>query len=98
MVSGTYIDSGWVPNTSTAQWIVAPGAKTPGGTANVGGPQLPGNGTTGNNDSTFVYQLAFNITGTGSGAYPRERRSGSWLPSHVRLPASRGSPPRSTPT
>lgn len=67
VVSSSYIDPGWAPNTSTAQWIVPPGAKNPSGTANVGGDQLPGNGTTGNNDATYAYQLAFTISGTGSG-------------------------------
>ncbi|MGA3008471.1 MAG: hypothetical protein ABSE59_11340, partial [Opitutaceae bacterium] len=72
-----YIDSGWVQNTGTAQWIVPPGAMTAatGGTANAGGVYLPGNGGTGaagqpNNtadteEAVFVYTLAFNITGTG---------------------------------
>ena len=68
VVSNSYIDSGWTPNTSTARWIVPPGAKNSSGTTNVGGDLLPGNGTTGNNDATFVYQLAFNVAGTGTGA------------------------------
>lgn len=68
VVSPSYIDAGWVPNTSSAQWIVPPGAKTSGGTANVGGDYLPGNGTSGNNDASYVYQLAFTISGTGGGA------------------------------
>lgn len=67
VVSGSYIDGAWTQNTSTSQWITAPGAKTSGGTANIGGDLLPGNGTSGNNDTTFVYQLAFTISGTGSG-------------------------------
>lgn len=68
VVSNSNIDGGWVPNTSSAKWIVPPGARNASGTANVGGVRLPGNGTSGNNDATFVYQLAFNIGGTGSGA------------------------------
>lgn len=67
VVSNSYIDSAWVQNTGSAQWIVPPGARNGSGTANVGGDLLPGNGTTGNNDATYVYQLAFTISGTGSG-------------------------------
>jgi hypothetical protein len=75
VVSGSYIDAGWTPNTTNAQWIVPPGASTAatGGTLNVGGDYLPGNGTGGNNnaftrnEATFAYTLAFNIVGTGSG-------------------------------
>ncbi|MFI5336783.1 MAG: hypothetical protein ACHQ5A_08365 [Opitutales bacterium] len=69
VVSSSYIDAGWVQNTSSAQWIVPPGAKTAatGGTANVGGDYLPGNGTSGTNTAQFTYTLAFTITGTGSG-------------------------------
>lgn len=66
VVSPAYIDAGWTQNTSTAQWIVPPGAKNPGGTANVGGDQLPGNGNAGTNKATYVYQLAFTISGTGT--------------------------------
>jgi hypothetical protein len=51
---------GWVGNTSTAQWITAPG--------NGGSDSLPGNGTTGPNAASYVYRLAFTIAGTGSGA------------------------------
>lgn len=67
--TANYIDSAYVPNTSSAQWITAPGAMTAtsGGTVNIGGDNLPGNGTTGTNIATYVYQLAFTITGTGSG-------------------------------
>jgi len=67
VVSASNLDAAWVPNTSTAQWITAPGAKTAGGATNAGGDYLPGNGTSGNNDATFVYQLAFTIGGTGTG-------------------------------
>ena len=69
VVSSSYIDAGWTQNTGSAQWIVAPGASTAatGGTINVGGDYLPGNGDTGANNGIFVYTLAFNITGTGSG-------------------------------
>ncbi len=67
--TANYIDGAYVPNTSSAQWITAPGAMTAitGGTANIGGDDLPGNGTTGDNMAIYVYQLAFTISGTGSG-------------------------------
>lgn len=69
VLSSDYIDAAYVANTSTAQWITAPGAKTAasGGTANVGGDYLPGNGTSGNNSAYYVYRLAFTIGGTGTG-------------------------------
>ena len=69
VVSGSHIDSAWVPNTSTAQWITAPGASTApsGGTVNAGGDYLPGNGTSGANDARYVYRLAFTISGSTSG-------------------------------
>lgn len=69
VVSSSYIDAGWTQNTASAKWIVPPGASTSatGGTLNVGGDYLPGNGNTGTNLGTFVYTLAFNIVGTGSG-------------------------------
>jgi hypothetical protein len=74
VVSSNYIDAGWTKNTATAQWIVPPGATTAatGGTTNAGGDFLPGNGNNGNNnngsknEATFVYTLAFNISGFGS--------------------------------
>ncbi len=67
--TANYIDGAYVANTSSSQWITAPGAMTAvtGGTVNIGGDNLPGNGTTGTNIATYVYQLAFTITGTGSG-------------------------------
>jgi hypothetical protein len=67
--TANYIDGAYVPNTGSAQWITAPGAMTTttGGTVNVGGDNLPGNGTTGSNIATYVYQMAFTITGTGTG-------------------------------
>jgi hypothetical protein len=67
--TANYIDGAYVANTSSAQWITAPGAMTAatGGTANLGGDYLPGNGATGSNAAFYVYQLAFNISGTGSG-------------------------------
>jgi len=70
VVSGSFIDGAWVQNTSSAQWITAPGASTAqsGGTTNVGGDYLPGNGTSGNNSAYYVYRLAFQITGSGTGA------------------------------
>ncbi|MFA6287560.1 MAG: hypothetical protein WC661_09260 [Opitutaceae bacterium] len=69
VLSSSYIDYAYVPNTSSAQWITAPGAMTAisGGTVNIGGDYLPGNGTTGSNMAIYVYQLAFTITGTGTG-------------------------------
>jgi hypothetical protein len=69
VVSSAYIDSGWTQNTTTAQWIVPPGARSAatGGTANTGGDFLPGNGNSGANMGIYVYTLAFTITGTGSG-------------------------------
>lgn len=69
VVSGSYIDGAWVQNTTSAQWITAPGATTAasGGSANVGGDFLPGNGTSGTNTATYLYRLAFTISGTGSG-------------------------------
>jgi hypothetical protein len=72
------IDSGWVQNTSNAQWIIPPGASTAatGGTTNAGGVYLPGNGGTGaagqpnntadTNEGVYVYTLAFNVTGSGT--------------------------------
>lgn len=49
VVSDTYIDAGWTQNTSSSKRIVAPGARTAatGGTVNVGGDFLPGNGERG---------------------------------------------------
>lgn len=69
VLSSSYIDAAYVANTSSAQWITAPGARTAatGGTANVGGDYLPGNGTSGTNSAFYVYRLAFTIAGTGSG-------------------------------
>jgi hypothetical protein len=69
VVSGNYIDSGWVANTSTAQWITAPGAATNSGGSgvNTGGDFLPGNGTSGSNAARYVYRLAFTVSGTGTG-------------------------------
>lgn len=59
--------SGYTPNTSSAQWITAPGATNSSGTSpNTGGDFLPGNGTTTPNEGIYVYTLAFNITGSGA--------------------------------
>jgi hypothetical protein len=68
VVSSSFIDAGWVQNTDSAQWIVPPGASTAssGGTTNIGGDYLPGNGTTGTNTASYLYRLAFTIYGTGS--------------------------------
>jgi len=69
VLSPTYIDAAYVANSASSKWITAPGASTAatGGTANVGGDYLPGNGTTGANRAQYVYRLAFTIVGTGSG-------------------------------
>lgn len=69
VLSSSYIDAAYVANTPDAQWITAPGASTAatGGTTNVGGDYLPGNGTTGTNSAYYVYRLAFTINGTGTG-------------------------------
>ena len=69
VVSSSFIDAGWVPNSTTSRWITAPGASTAatGGTANTGGDYLPGNGNSGTNSAFYVYRLAFTIGGTGSG-------------------------------
>lgn len=59
--------SGYTQNTSTAQWITAPGAYDPNtGTYNTGGNFLPGNGTSTPNEGIYVYTLAFTISGTGA--------------------------------
>jgi hypothetical protein len=65
-----YISSeGYVQNTSTAQWITAPGAATDtnGDSPDTGGNYLPGNGTTGTNSAEYIYTMTFSITGSGSG-------------------------------
>ena len=60
-------DSGYTPNTSSAQWITAPGATNSSGTSpNTGGDFLPGNGNTGSNEGVYIYTLAFTINGTGA--------------------------------
>src|ERR1035438_5610312 len=53
--------SGYTPNTSTAEWVVAPGAGTnsTGSSPNTGGFYLPGNGNSGSNEGIYVYTLAF---------------------------------------
>jgi hypothetical protein len=56
--------SGYTPNTTTSQWITAPGATNSAGTnPNTGGDFLPGNGDTGSNEGVYVYTLAFQING-----------------------------------
>jgi hypothetical protein len=67
VLSGSYIDAAYVPNSSSSQWITAPGARTAatGGTANVGGDYLPGNGTSGTNTAIYNYTTSFTISGTG---------------------------------
>lgn len=66
--------SSYIQDTSQAQWITAPGASTStsGGSTNQGGLFLPGNGTSGKNESVFIYTLAFTISGTGSGTVSNE--------------------------
>lgn len=59
--------SGYTANTSSAQWITAPGATNSSGTSpNTGGDFLPGNGNTGANEGIYIYTLAFTITGSGT--------------------------------
>lgn len=67
VIDENYIDGAYVANTSSAQWITAPGAMTSasGGTANIGGDYLPGNGTTGVNSAQYIYTLEFTVYGTG---------------------------------
>ena len=63
-------DSTYTPNTSTAQWITAPGAHTTsstGSATNAGGDYLPGSSTSGTNSAYYVYRLAFTIGGSGTG-------------------------------
>jgi hypothetical protein len=67
VINSSYLSGqGYVPNTSAAQWITAPGASSAqtGGTLNTGGNYLPGNGNTGSNEGIYVYTLALQITGT----------------------------------
>jgi hypothetical protein len=73
--SSGYTSSAGAYVLSSAQWITAPGAMTAatGGSANLGGDYLPGNGTTGTNSAFYVYQLAFEIAGTYSGGGPNAR-------------------------
>jgi hypothetical protein len=66
--SNALSNSGYVANTSTAQWITAPGALDPNNTrhtnaVNSGGDFLPG---TASSPATYVYTLAFTITGSGA--------------------------------
>ncbi len=63
------VGSGWTQNTGSAQWVVAPGATDPnnGNSLNTGGDFLPGNGNTGSNEGIYIYTLAFDIVGSGSG-------------------------------
>lgn len=58
----TTTDPGWVPNSTTAKWIVPLG-----GSGGNGGFNLPGNGTSSNNGAYYIYTLAFTIQGTGTG-------------------------------
>lgn len=63
------VGSGWTQDSSTSEWIIAPGATDPnnGNSLNTGGDFLPGNGNTGSNEGVYIYTLAFTISGTGSG-------------------------------
>jgi hypothetical protein len=69
VLSPSYIDAAYVANSASSKWITAPGASTAatGGTTNVGGDYLPGNGDSGANRAQYVYRLAFTVVGTGSG-------------------------------
>jgi hypothetical protein len=69
VLSANYIDAAYVANSGSSKWITAPGASTSaaGTNVNIGGDFLPGDGTTGTNRAQFVYRLAFNVVGTGSG-------------------------------
>jgi hypothetical protein len=61
--------SGYTPNTTSAQWITAPGAYVSGSTGsaqNTGGDYLPGNGNSGSNEGIYIYTLAFTVSGSGS--------------------------------
>jgi hypothetical protein len=61
--------SGYTPNTSSAQWITAPGAYVSSSTSssqNTGGDFLPGNGNSGGTEGIYAYTLAFQITGSGA--------------------------------
>jgi hypothetical protein len=64
-LAGNGLASGWINNTSTAQWITAPNAEW----SNNGGGyyDLPGNGT-GKNSGTYIYTLVFNIEGDNPGS------------------------------
>lgn len=65
-----YIDYAWVQNAASYQWITAPGSRettSTSSTANSGGVYLPGNGDSGTNRAQYIYTLAFNISGTGTG-------------------------------
>ena len=68
--SNAVTGSAYVQNTTTAQWITAPGAQDPNNThysnpANSGGDFLPGRGT-GSSEGVYIYTLAFTITGSGA--------------------------------
>lgn len=59
--------SGYTPDTTSAQWVTAPGATNSSGTSpNTGGDFLPGNGNTGSNEGIYIYTLAFTVSGTGA--------------------------------
>jgi hypothetical protein len=59
----------WIQNTSSAQWITAPGATdSAGNNVNKGNDYLPGTGTgMGTHEGVYDYSLSFNVAGTGSG-------------------------------
>ncbi|HZZ19142.1 MAG TPA: hypothetical protein VFE25_07230 [Opitutaceae bacterium] len=61
--------SGYTANTTTAQWITAPGAYVSSSTSsaqNTGGDYLPGNGNSGGTEGVYIYTLAFQVVGSGS--------------------------------
>ena len=66
VINSANIAADHVANTSTAQWITAPGARdSNNANPNTGGDYLPGTGT-GTNEGIFVYTLAFQIAGNGN--------------------------------
>ncbi len=68
VISGSYVNAAWTPNTGTAKWITPPGALNNSGIANKGGDLLPGAGTTGAYAATYVYSLTFTIKGNAGDA------------------------------
>ena len=68
VVSPSNVSSvGWIQNTSSAQWITAPGATdSAGNNVNKGNDYRPGTGTgAGSHEGVYDYSLSFNVAGTG---------------------------------